>query len=99
MGQCKEVLAFLDKSEHEKAGVATRAHILLGNNREAYDLIKEISCKIGRPEYAEVGELFIWLGEYDSARKPVIRIMIYTSLFIINALLLHIPHISPRSHH
>lgn len=68
MGRFNEVLAIIDKSEYKNYGIVTRAHILLGNNQEAYNLIEGTLNKYGRPKYPEIGELYNWLGEYDSAR-------------------------------
>ena len=68
MGQCEELFALMEKNEFRYAGDAVRCHILQGNHPKAYALIPEILGSLGRTGFAQVGEVFIWLGVYDSAR-------------------------------
>ena len=70
MGKCNEVLVILDKCGYELGVMdeaATTTHILLGNNREAYDLIKKSLSAYGKTVFSSIGESYNWLGEYDSA--------------------------------
>lgn len=68
MGQCEELLTFVEKSEFYYAADALRCHILQGDHHRALALIPEIPGSLGRAGFAQVGEAFIWLGAYDSAR-------------------------------
>jgi len=68
MGRCNEVLELIDKSMIAIDEIAVQAHVVLGNNREAYDLINSCLYAYGKPSYTWIGDLFNWLGEYDSAR-------------------------------
>ena len=45
-----------------------QTHILSGDSVEVYDLIKKFLISFGEPEYNSAGDIYIWLGEYDSAK-------------------------------
>jgi len=68
MGQCEELFAVCEKSEFRSRGDALRCHILQGNQPKVYELIPEILGSFGVAGFAQAGEVFIWLGDWDSAR-------------------------------
>jgi tetratricopeptide (TPR) repeat protein len=53
----------------QPTGYLIKMDVLAGNKKEAYNLIKKTSPELGK-EFADkwVGEDYIWLEEYDSAR-------------------------------
>ena len=45
-----------------------QTHIISGDTEEATDLVSDFLISFGKSEYNSVGEIYLWLGENDSAK-------------------------------